>query len=298
MKTIEIISSGPLDIAGWSNLNCFVAREGKQTYRLIVVSAFHEIVGFEGSQKQIQKSMEAFLANPHLSSKRFDDLRRTISNPIRISHEGNYLLCYDHRVITQFARAVLEARRYQAITGERFLAYADSCERFLAASADVGLASLIDEATGYDQFKKKDEYRSLFLEYIREEFREWEKEFPEIFFDGIYKIYGITKIPNKNHPQFFAKFIRKYIYHPLADSNGTILQYLDGKNPVISDTEGRKHKLHQFLSDNVGVKALRAQIWQIVGIMNSVKTKSGFQKAFKNAFPQAFDQMEFDLDDI
>jgi hypothetical protein len=37
MKTIEIISSGPLDLAGWSNLNCFVAREGKQTYKFAVV---------------------------------------------------------------------------------------------------------------------------------------------------------------------------------------------------------------------------------------------------------------------
>lgn len=35
MKTIEIISSEPLDIAGWSNLNCVVAaKESRPTSSL------------------------------------------------------------------------------------------------------------------------------------------------------------------------------------------------------------------------------------------------------------------------
>ena len=66
----------------------------------------------------------------------------------------------------------------------------------------------------------------------RSQIKMWEKEFPDQFFDGIYKIYHLRREPKKNHPQFFAKFIRKYVYHPLADSNGVILALLDEKNPI------------------------------------------------------------------
>jgi len=49
--------------------------------------------------------------------------------------------------------------------------------------AEVGIISLVDEATGHDKEKKKNEYRDLFREFIRAECREWEKEFPSQFFD-------------------------------------------------------------------------------------------------------------------
>ncbi len=42
--------------------------------------------------------------------------------------------------------------------------------------------------------------------------------------------------------------------------------------------------------------ALKAQLWQVIGIGNSVKNKSQFEKSFSNAFPSA--QMElFQLED-
>jgi hypothetical protein len=105
-------------------------------------------------------------------------------------------------------------------------------------------------------------------------------------------------MPKANHPQFFGKFIRKYVYHPLASSKGAILQMLDEKNPMVTDAGGRKYRFHQFLTDHIGVPALRMQLWQVTGILHSVSSKQAFRRSFKSAFPQAFDQLEFDLDDI
>lgn len=109
--------------------------------------------------------------------------------------------------------------------------------------ATVGITALVDEATGYKK-QKQDEYRKLFDSFINEEFREWNKEFPEEFPDMIYKLYGIKRKPNKNHPQFFSWFTKKYIYHPLANSNGAILEKLEEKNPVVYEKGGRRYKLH------------------------------------------------------
>jgi hypothetical protein len=171
-------------------------------------------------------------------------------------------------------------------------------EIIIRSAAKVGITALVDEATGYIADKRKEEYREIFQQFIREEFSKYEKEFPQKLFDMIYKIYGLkrSKINPHRHPQFFGKFIRKYIYEPLANSNGAILQLLDEKNPVVYVNGGRKFKMFQFLTEVVGLPALRAHLWQIVGIGSTCSTKEQFERRFRDAFPGPDDQPEFDLD--
>lgn len=159
--------------------------------------------------------------------------------------------------------------------------------------AEVGIVALVDEATGYIDNKKKTEYRDLFREFVRNECREWEKEFPEPFTDMIYRLYGLSKGRPNKHPQFFGHFIRRYIYRPLAGSNGIILEDLEEKNPVVYANGGRRYKMHQFLTDEIGLPAVRAHIWQIIGIGAASRTKEIFDRNFKIAFPQAGEQMDF-----
>ena len=169
------------------------------------------------------------------------------------------------------------------------IAQADIIMRGLA---EIGIIALVDEATGYIDEKQKTEYRDLFREFIRRECREWEKEFPEQFTDMIYKLYGLAKGKPGKHPQFFGHFIRKYIYRPLAGSSGTLLDVHDEKNPVVYANGGRRHKMHQFLTDEVGLPAVRAHIWQVVGIGNASPNKEMFEKGVKLAFPQIGDQLD------
>jgi len=170
---------------------------------------------------------------------------------------------------------------------DAIIAQADIIMRGLA---EIGIIALVDEATGYIDDKQRTEYRDLFREFIRKECREWEKEFPEQFTDMIYKLYGLSKGKPGKHPQFFGHFIRKYIYAPLAGSNGAVLEMLDEKNPVVYANGGRRHKMHQFLTDTIGLPAVRAHIWQVVGIGNASKSKEVFERGIKTAFPQVGDQ--------
>ena len=93
--------------------------------------------------------------------------------------------------------------------------------------------------------------------------------------------------------QFFGNFIRKYVYAPLSGSDGTILNLLDEKNPVVYAKGGRRYKMHQFLTNELGLPAIRAHIWQVVGIGNASKTKEAFDRGMKTAFPQVGDQLSF-----
>ena len=67
---------------------------------------------------------------------------------------------------------------------------------------------------------------------------------------------------------------------------------LDEKNPVVYQKGGRKYKMFQFLEDTVGLPTFRAHLWQVVGIMNSARTKAEFDRAFRRAFPEPGTQID------
>ncbi|AMN39704.1 P63C domain-containing protein [Rhodoplanes sp. Z2-YC6860] len=229
------------------------------------------------------------LSSKSISSAISEELWAKIRKPVIFkAFNGELAHGYESSVLIDVCEAIIEARNANSLTtAQAFLAI--QAEIIFRAAAKLGIVALIDEATGYSDNKRKDEYRELFQAFIRSEFRQWESEFPDKFFDMIYKLYGLKRKDPKSvkHPIFFSKFIRKYVYHPLANSNGAILEELEKKNPVVYASGGRRYKLFQFLSDEIGLPALKAHLWQVVGIGSSVQDKISFDKAFYRAFPEA-----------
>ncbi len=232
-----------------------------------------------------------------------EKLRDALDNPIVFKAiNGDLAHGYEGSILIEICDAIWEAGKQNKLTPTQ-KDLARQAEIILRSAAKVGIAALIDEATGFTKDKWKEEYRELFKEFIRNEHRKWASEFPDQFFDVIYNLYKLPRKHKNQHPQFFAGFIRKYVYSPLLNSRGAILELLDEKNPTVYVGGGRRHKLFQFLEDEVGMPALRAHIWQIVGIGNATKTKESFERGFSRAFPQAgaqgdlFDDYK-DLDEL
>jgi len=217
-----------------------------------------------------------------------ENLIEKIENPIYFKPlTGDLAFGLDAEVLIEVCDALIEAKNRLALApSQTFLAI--QSEIIIRSAAKVGIISLIDEATGYTD-RGKDEYRKLFDAFIRKEFRQWEQEFPNKFFDMIYRLYGLKRqnLDSKKHPQFFGKFIRKYIYYPLANSNGAILEKLDERNPVVYDGGGRKHKFFQYLTDHIGMDTFRQHLWQVVGIGEAALDKQQFDRGFYRAFPGA-----------
>jgi hypothetical protein len=207
---------------------------------------------------------------------------------------------YEATTLIEVCDALIQARNDKLLApSQAFLAI--QAEIIVRSAAKFGIIALVDTATGYIEDVKKEEYLKLWKEFLNAEFRQWELEFPHQFADMIYKIYGLKRKDPKSfkHPQFFGWFTRRYIYHPLANSKGAILDMLDEANPVVYSGGTRKYKLHQFLSDQVGVPALRQHLWQVIGIGNASRDKLEFEKSFYRAFPEAIpkkgspEQMDF-----
>lgn len=207
---------------------------------------------------------------------------------------------YEATVLIDVCGVLIDAGRSGGLTvSQEFLA--KNAEIIVRSAAKLGIIGLIDEAVGFAD-RAKDEYRSLFNQFIRDQWSQWSQEFPAQFADMLYKLYGIKRLnpDTSQHPRFFAKFTRKFIYHPLANSRGRILEMLDEKNPVVYANGGRRHKLFQFLSDEVGLPAIRAHLWQVVGIGNASSNIKQFERNFYRAFPEAMPlgrNCALDLDD-
>jgi hypothetical protein len=228
-----------------------------------------------------------------------DELREKLDNPIVFKALTSDLgHGYDATILIDICDAIIQASKDGKL-GPNQEDLAKQAEIIIRASAKLGIVALVDDATGFIADKRREQYKELFREFIREEIKLYdEPQFPDQLFNVIYKIYGLPrKADSRNHPQFFGKFIRKYIYEPLANSNGAILEMLDEKNPVVYVNGGRRYKMFNFLSDVVGMPALKSHLWQVVGIGNSVRGKAQFERAFYNAFPVPKDQFELWPDD-
>lgn len=289
----RVLNCGRLAMGVFENIDCANVEVKGKVLRLVSIDSFFGIVGIGTYAKDVIKSFESFLTHPSVRTSSSKKILNRLNEGYCIDRNGTETLFVDCRVITEFCRLMLQLRAINKLSGS-YLTYAQNCERFMLGLADTGLVALIDEATGYRK-RQKDEYRRLFRAYISEYHREWEKEFQDSFFDGIYKIYHLAK-NGKNHPSFFGAFINKYVYFPLANSHGAILEKLKEKNPVVN-FRGRRYKLHQFLTKEIGKPALQKHLNQIETLLVISADKGAFRRYFKKAFPQPFDQLELDFGD-
>lgn len=161
------------------------------------------------------------------------------------------------------------------------------------AFAKTGVIAVIDEATGYQTFRKKDALRLIVEAYIIEEARKWMKEFPDEFFVELDRIYNNPMTSPQKRPKYYGRFINKYIYEPIE--NGIVLEELNRLNPV--DKKGaRQKRLHQFLNEDIGVRVLRNRIGKVTALLQISPNKRKFDSNFSRM--ESKQMSLFDLDDF
>ena len=121
---------------------------------------------------------------------------------------------------------------------------------------------------------------------MREKAREYEKEFPDQLYAEWYRLYKLPK-PTKNKPWKFKHLTNDHVYTPLARGNGKILALTQA---LRSASKERRKRLHQFLSD-IGVKALRTQLGQTLGIAQVSDTAEQYEAKIQRVFGNQKDQM-------
>jgi P63C domain len=147
----------------------------------------------------------------------------------------------------------------------------------LNASSKAGFTGLVYALAGFDA--TREQIIAAFKTFVRDEAREYEKEFPDQLYDEWYRLYNLPR-PERNKPWKFKHLTVQHVYAPLAQSNGKVLQLIQAQRAHADD---RRKKLHQFLSE-VGVKALRTHLGQLLGIAQISDDKAQYEAHWTKIF--------------
>lgn len=220
-----------------------------------------------------RENLPIFLSAKNLSPYfEGDFLARTkeisYKNKLGIKYKG-----YNSNILPETCEIYLKARQDKVLTEDQ-LHIAQFCEIMMRAFAKVGLVALIDECTGYQEVRQRNELEKILEKYISEELRSWTKKFPNEFFKQVYRLYGWEYSGSPRHPKFLGSIINKYVYEKLPPG---VLEELKRKNPR-NENGHRQYRHHQFLSEDIGEENLLKQIVQTTSIMKVSDSINEFKK--------------------
>lgn len=264
-------------ILGDLEIDCYVLEDGTA---VLSGRGMQRALGLGGRESHGSK-LPSFLGKKALQAFINEDLARDIKSPIRFirpGRGGTPARGYEATTLTKICRAVLNARRTDILKSDAlFQQVAREAEIIVAAFSDAGIIAYVYEVTGYEKVKDPEVIRSLVASYLGEEIRKWSKEFPDEFFIQLDRIYGNERTTSRNRPMYYAKFIRKYVYDPLLD--GEVLKKLDEKNPK-NEKGVRKHRHHTLTSEEIGLPAIKSQLWQVIGALKLSSNKRKYESNY------------------
>lgn len=145
--------------------------------------------------------------------------------------------------------------------GSRQKLIAGKAKLLMRSLAHVGIIALVDEATGYQSVRPKDALQAYLEQIIRKELAAWAKKFPDEFYENIYKLKAWPwPGMKKNRYSVVAYYTRDLVYERIAPG---LLKELEDKSPK-NESGNRPHKLHQWLTDDIGNPLLAQHIHSIV----------------------------------
>lgn len=264
--------SGPLPI-GDVDLECAVLDDETR-----VLSATSIFKAFKRPRQGVNTRLEIAgnLIPPFLAAKNLEPYinQDVIARTKLIKYkDGNAIKSgYNSELLAEMCNVYLSARRDGALVGSQ-LKLVDQAEILQSAFAKLGIAAIIDEATGYQKVRSNDALRILLARYVAEGVRKWIKTFPDSFFSQLDRLYGNEKTTSKNRPIYYGRFINKYIYEPIE--NGYVKAQLDKLN--ITDEGVRKARFHQWLTDQ-GRDTLIRQLGRVEGRMEIAPNIEEFKR--------------------
>ena len=210
---------------GEVGLPCFVLADGR---RVISGRGMTAAIGMKGRGQGAQRIGEHRSIKPHLSK----DLALAISRPILFlggSPRGNAPSSgFEATVLQELCEALLLARDAGMLQTAQERRYAQYADMLIRAFARVGIIALVDEATGYQEVRARDELHRILEFYIAKELLPWTKRFPDEFFKEMFRVWGWPWPPSSYKgplgPRYAGKLIRQLIYENLPPG---VLEELD-----------------------------------------------------------------------
>lgn len=276
---------------GDSRLKCAVLEDGARIIsRNAIFRAFKRTKRGRAKSEEREPNMPSFIDAKNLKPFISDDLLEVLKPVEYLEKNGKIASGYRAEVLPLLCDTYLKARDAEKLTvSQAHLAVMSDI--LVRSFAKIGIVALIDEATGYQEVRKKDELHQILKLYVQEELMPWTKRFPDEFYKQIFRLKDLPYDPaSVKRPSFIGHLTNNLIYKQLPPG---VLGELKRSTPK-NDKGKYKAKFHQSLSEDIGHPHLQGLLQQVVVLMRISKDWGAFEKHYIDAFGG---QAKFDFGD-
>ena len=208
---------------------------------------------------------------------------------------GKKAVGYRAQLLPEVAEVYLQLRDYHVAQGKpvpkTFRDIILACDLLTRALAQVGIAALVDEATGYQSAREHNALQKILDKWLNGYARRWAKTFPDMFWEKLLRAKGFESYIGLPRPQFVGHWVNDVVYARLAPG---ILKKVRDLNPRTDS--GRKRKHFQFLTDTHGVPELREHLTKVMTLADvSITTHQDFGLLMDTILPRYGNTIEMNL---
>jgi len=288
-EVFEATHRGYLNVAG-VKIPCAVLKNGKR-----VISQTGLFTTFDRPRKgeKRQEGLPSIIGAANLLPFVTDELRQKCGAIHYFHTNGTIAVGHDADLIPLVCSLYLDANKAEpSVLKDSQMKLVERSEILLRSLARVGIAGLIDEATGYQYDREKDALQVLLSKYIAEEFLPWASRFPREYYREIFRLYNLPYNPlSLKRPLFIGRFTKEFVYNEMSPE---VLEELERKNPTLENGR-RRRKHHQHLTEEIGVPHLERHLTKLITVMQLSDSIDDFKENFKRAFKKT-NQLQINLE--
>jgi len=280
---------------GSVEIECYVLEDGR---RVLTQESFLKGMGRAAKAKgghgvlTVVDDTPAFLAATNIKSLIEREISASTAAIEFGSLAGTKVRGYAAELLPEVCRVYLTARDEGVLlASQRHIA--ERADMLVRALAVLGIAALVDEATGYQEVRDRQALQALLDTYLRKEHAAWAKRFPDEFYREMFRLKG-WKYPTVSgaRPGVVGRYTTDVVYARIAPG---LVDELERKNP--SEAGQRRSKHHQWLTEDVGHPALSAHLHAVIGFMRASDNWERFRSLLDRAFPVKGTQFALQLED-
>jgi P63C domain len=245
-----------------------------------------------GNLPQLPPFLTAANLQPYIPKDLMDFLTMRIRYK---SKRGPIVWGYEAALLPRICKAISDADKAGALHArQKYLV--DTAQILIDAFALVGIIALVDEATGYQEDRDREELHKILAAYISEELLPWAQQFPDEFYHQMFRLRGwqyhpMTKGAPRG-PRKAGELTAQIVYEKLPPG---VLDELRKRNPVVRKWR-RKSRHHQFLTNDIGQEHLRAHLIAVTALMRASTSWREFEVLLERSFPSYKKSTQIEMD--
>jgi hypothetical protein len=246
---------------GDAEIPCYVLEDGT---RVLSERGLLSSFGMKAGARDTEEKLPRYLRGKNIVPFIDQELKDRLSNPLWFQYKNEPTRKgFPAALLPDICNVWLKARDSKVLIRKQIVA-AQMADILMRGLAHVGVIALVDEVTGYQEYRAKDALTRILEEFIAKELQPYIPTFQDDYYREIFRLRGL-EFPKDTvkRPQYFGVITNDVVYKRLAPG---VLEELKRVTPRL-DSGRHKDKLFQRLTANKGYPKLREHLGAVVTMM-------------------------------